>query len=660
MIAVRPETWHEANQRYLLAALAEVRLAIEAYVARLSGGDGTKHEVAPRAAENPAEARLGMPAPAALDTLCHAFGLSSFERSVLLLCAGMELDSAFADLCRAAQASPQRSAPTFSLALAALPQPHWSALTPAAPLRRWRLIEVGTGEAVTASPLRIDESVLHFLAGARHQDPRLDGLIREERPPAALTPSHKMLLQRIVRAWESSLPEVCLHLAGDDLDGKYALAARACADVRLNLSVIRAADIPASASEREALARLWEREAVFSASALLVDAEDTDALRAVTAFVADLRGPTFLATRDPVRMRNRHCIRLDVFKPGAAEQKALWEEALGRLAPAIAGKLDSLSVQFSLSRDAISATCAEVLAGCDYSQTKPDDAALADAIWQVCCARSRSRLDGLAQRIEPIATWDDIVLPEPQRSMLAQIVSQVRQRFRVYQTWGFARKSSAGLGISALFSGASGTGKSIAAEVLANELKLDLYRIDLSQVISKYIGETEKNLKRVFDAAEEGGAILLFDEADALFGKRSEVRDSHDRYANIEISYLLQRMETYRGLAILTTNLKNALDPAFLRRLRFVIQFPFPDFPDRVEIWRRVFTSVMPAAGLDPTRLARLNVPGGNIRNIALHAAFLAADAGESVRMSHLLRAARIEYAKLERPLTDSETAGWS
>ena len=178
--------------------------------------------------------------------------------------------------------------------------------------------------------------------------------------------------------------------------------------------------------------------------------------------------------------------------------------------------------------------------------------------------------------------------------------------------------------------------------------------------MSKYIGETEKNLRRVFDAAEEGGAILLFDEADALFGKRSEVKDSHDRYANIEVSYLLQRMEAYRGLAILTTNMKSALDAAFLRRLRFVVQFPFPDQAQRAEIWRRIFPAETPIEGLDVAALARLNVAGGNIRNIALGAAFLAADAGRPVRMDHLLLAARTEYAKLEKPLTDAEAGGWA
>jgi SpoVK/Ycf46/Vps4 family AAA+-type ATPase len=235
----------------------------------------------------------------------------------------------------------------------------------------------------------------------------------------------------------------------------------------------------------------------------------------------------------------------------------------------------------------------------------------------------------------------------------------VRYRARVCDEWGFAEKSNRGLGLSGLFAGPSGTGKTLAAEVLANELELDLFRIDLSTVVSKYIGETEKNLRRVFDAAEEGGAILLFDEADALFGKRSEVKDSHDRYANVEISYLLQRMEAYRGLAILATNMKEALDPAFLRRLRFVVLFPFPDQAQRAEIWRRIFPAKTPTDSLDIDGLARLSISGGNIRNIALNAAFAAAGSEEPVRMPHLLGAVRLEYEKLEKPLTHTELGNW-
>jgi SpoVK/Ycf46/Vps4 family AAA+-type ATPase len=253
---------------------------------------------------------------------------------------------------------------------------------------------------------------------------------------------------------------------------------------------------------------------------------------------------------------------------------------------------------------------------------------LGAALWQASRAQARPQLDDLAQRIEPKAVWDDLVVPPAPRWVLQQIAVQVRERYTVYQDWGFAARSDRGLGITALFAGVSGTGKTLAAEVLARHLGLDLYRIDLATVVSKYIGETEKNLRRVFDAAEAGGAILLFDEADALFGKRSEVKDSHDRFANIEISYLLQRMEAYSGLAILTTNLKDALDLAFQRRLRFVVDFAFPDARLRADIWRGVFPAGTPTEGLEPERLAQLNLAGGGIHNVALSAAFLAADEG--------------------------------
>jgi len=240
--------------------------------------------------------------------------------------------------------------------------------------------------------------------------------------------------------------------------------------------------------------------------------------------------------------------------------------------------------------------------------------------------------------------------------LLHQITDQVAQRNRVYEDWGFRERMNRGLGINALFAGESGTGKTMAAEVIANALELDLYRIDLSAVVSKYIGETEKNLRKLFDTAEDSGAILFFDEADALFGKRSEVKDSHDRFANIEINYLLQRMESYRGLAILATNMKSALDKAFMRRLRFIVDFPFPGVEQRKEIWSKVFTANTPVdEGLDLSRLAKFNLTGGNIHNVALNAAFLAAQEDGVVSMPLLLNATRTEFKKLERPAKESD-----
>jgi ATP-dependent 26S proteasome regulatory subunit len=659
------DNWAEANQRHLVAALAAVRAALDGHGARVAGE--TQPDESLVAAQQSLQQIEVVPAPfasvvpMALDTLCAAFGLSPFERDVLLLCAGMELDASFAAACAAAQGDARRAYPTFGLALAALPGAHWDALSPAAPLRRWRLIEVMPGgEALTNSQLRIDERVLHYLTGVGYLDDRLRGLVEPVAQPRELPPTQAAQAERIAEFWngakETSVWPI-IFLGGNDPAGKRAVAAAACAALGLGLHLIRAADVPQSAAEREALARLWEREAVLQQSALLLDQEEHESTHAVRSFES-LLGPDCMLMvmgGELSRPPERPVFRLDVNKPSAAEQRALWQEALGPLAPLLNGQLDPLIAQFNLSADLIQSVSLQTR----EAGVHAGEALSAATLWEACRIQARPRLDDLAQRIEPSATWDDLVLPEPQLRTLRDIAVHVRQRTKVYEAWGFAAKGARGLGISALFAGASGTGKTMAAEVLAGELRLDLYRIDLSQVVSKYIGETEKNLRRVFDAAEEGGAVLLFDEADALFGKRSEVKDSHDRYANIEVSYLLQRMEAYRGLAILTTNLKAALDTAFLRRLRFVVQFPFPDAAQRAEIWRRIFPRQTPTAGLEITKLARLNVAGGNIRNIALQAAFLAADGDQPVTMAHLLRAARSEYDKLEKPLTETEIAGW-
>ena len=646
-------TWSDANQRYLSAALAVLRHTLER---RVSGARDRQERDADMgvAGESLDQAKQGLSSPAALEIVSATFGLTAFERDTLLLCAAMELESSFAGLCAQAQGDPQRPYPTFSLAVAALPNAHWSALAPTAPLRRWRLIDVQAGPSLMLSPLRIDERILHFLAGVQHVDERLIGVIEPVVFRDELTPSHRSVVERIAAAWthraQGGRPSV-IQLCGDEPAGKRAIAAAACAAVGLHLNAIASYALPHTAGELDLLIRLCEREAALQGGALLLDcdeAEAVDTARAsvLTRFLESLACPLIVSTRERRRVRLRPSIAFDVGRPTTDEQRAIWKQALGGQAAAWNGQLNAVVSQFDLNAEHIRAVCSHT--------------ASPDSLWEACRVQVRPRLDELAQRIEASAGWADVVLPATPMSVLREIAMHVRHRTAVYERWGFAAKGSRGLGISALFAGPSGTGKTMAAEVLANDLRLDLYRIDLSQVVSKYIGETEKNLRRVFDAAEEGGAILLFDEADALFGKRSEVRDSHDRYANIEVSYLLQRMESYRGLAILTTNRKDALDSAFLRRIRFVVQFPFPDCAHRAEIWRRIFPAQAPTDSLDMDKLARLNVAGGNIRNIALNAAFLAAEAGVAIRMSHLLHAARSEYAKLEKPLTETEIGAWT
>jgi SpoVK/Ycf46/Vps4 family AAA+-type ATPase len=354
----------------------------------------------------------------------------------------------------------------------------------------------------------------------------------------------------------------------------------------------------------------------------------------------------------------RPMVSFDIHNPTRQEQTHLWEGHLQPFTPELNGVIPGLINQFDLSTHQIRSACLQGKSGLETDANA--NQILHQALWTACRVQARPQLDDLAQRLTPREGWDDLVLPEVQKQILQDIVVHVRQRSQVYHTWGFADKTSQGLGISALFAGISGTGKTMAAGVLAQTLNLDLYRIDLSAVVSKYIGETEKNLRRIFDAAESGGIVLLFDEADALFGKRSDVKDSHDRYANMEVSYLLQRMEAYRGLAILTTNLKDAIDTAFLRRIRFIVRFPFPDIEQRQQIWQQVFPPSVPTQGLNYSQLAKLNVAGGIIRNIALGAAFLAADAGQPVTMDLLLSAAQREFAKLERALPPAEVKGWT
>jgi hypothetical protein len=400
---------------------------------------------------------------------------------------------------------------------------------------------------------------------------------------------------------------------------------------------------------------------MLSGALLLIqtdEIEGTEASRHLGAFLDQLRVPVALEIREGSPMEQVEGFRIDLPTLIDRDRKALWMESLGPLAGRMNGALDRIVECFLFDVSAIRL----VAAMATEAAVEPSgfEVEVDRLTWQLCRAQARRSMESLAHRIDSGARWEDLVLPETQVETIRQIVAQVRQRSLVHGRWGFSEKYSRGLGVTALFAGGSGTGKTMAAEVISGELERDLYHIDLASVVSKYIGETEKNLRKIFDAAEESGAVLLFDEADALFGKRSEIRDSHDRYANLEISYLLQRMESYHGVAILTTNMKHALDHAFVRRIRFIVPFPMPDPAHRRRIWQRVFPPQAPLGVLDYDRLAQLNVPGGIIRNIATHAAFLAAEEGTTITMNQILRAARVEYAKIERPLTSAETGGWA
>ena len=615
--------------------------------------------------------------PTALVLLGNRFGLTAFERSVLLLCAAMELDTRTASLCARAQGDPSKPYPTFALALTLFDDPAWDVLSPERPLRYWRLIEINQpgAQPLTASALRADERIVNYIKGLNYLDDRLTPLLAPVTGAGeALPPSQQQQADTIVmhlRTAAHGLPVI--HLLGADMASKRLVAKRAAHMLGLTVYRLSADVLPTAWGELETLSRLYQRESILLPIALYLDAQDSDKeLPAVNRFLAKMSGLVFLDTRESWSQLGRDALLLDIAKPSLAEQTDAWQQALGEKAgsaPALLAGQFSLTVpdiqriaKIASKAAAFITTSAHTadstIGAADTASagTSGDEQPLLKQVWDACLMAARPRLDTLAQRLDVKAqTWDDLVLPETEKKLLRQIMDQVGQRHLVYERWGFNRRMSRGLGISALFAGESGTGKTLAAEVIAHELKLNLYRIDLSQVVSKYIGETEKNLRKLFDAAEDGGTILFFDEADALFGKRSEVKDSHDRYANIEINYLLQRMEAYRGLAILATNMKSALDTAFIRRLRFIVNFPFPGVSERKRIWERAFPKETKKENLDYERLARFNLTGGSIQNIAINAAFLAASAGSSVTMPLILEASRGEFRKLEKPVNEAE-----
>jgi len=607
--------------------------------------------------------------PPALHILADRFGLSRFERDVLLLCAAIELDTSIASLCNLAQGSSNRSYPTFALALALFEEPAWEALSPERPLRYWRLVEINQpgAQALTTSALRADERIVNYLKGLNYIDDRLTPFLVSLNPfgdgqslPESQQNSTATILHELEARKEASRLPV-IQLPGSDSASKQLIAWHAASTLGLHLYRLPAEWLPGNPTELDTLARFVNRESALLPVAFYVDSGELDKPGTETPesnrssllqrFLTRSNCLIFLDTRDVRNFTTTETITVDVGKPTRSEQQRAWNEALGDTAGDSPG---SLAGQFNLGLAEIY-QIAKMTSASATATTSGDQRTLHERLWDECLTTTRPRLDELAQRLDAKATWPDLVLPQQEMNLLHQIAAQVSQRAKVYEEWGFSKKMNRGLGISALFTGDSGTGKTMAAEVIANDLRLNLYRIDLSAVVSKYIGETEKNLRRLFDAAEDGGAILFFDEADALFGKRSEVKDSHDRYANIEINYLLQRLEAYRGLAILATNMKNALDAAFTRRLRFIVNFPFPGIGERREIWRDVFPPETLTVGLDLDRLSRLNLTGGNIHNVALNAAFLAAKTNQPVTMPLIFEAARAEFGKLERLVSEAD-----
>ncbi len=600
--------------------------------------------------------------PPAIEVLCQLFGLNGFERDVLLLAAAAEMDSAFGRLYAYAQDDVNLRHTTLQLATALLCRTAGECrqarryLAPDAALRRFQLVQCAGSGPVALRAIATDDRVTDYLDGFNRLDERASELVRPV-PALPLAPSQESraagvfeLLGPLTRRtrWAG------VNLFGPRGSGRVALADALAGRLGLRLYRVDPSRLPAAGAERGQALRLLAREAILAQLALYVESDESEETSTGGAF-ADFVDwiPVFFIAGSRTRLRStRELLAVPMAPLDPDSRKVMWQRALNGAGPQLAAGTDAFVEQFEFGPEMV---IQAVSAAAVKARLRGDATIDTGDLWEACREQSSWELRQLAHQIRPVYTWQDIVVPDEVRRQLLEIAAQVTHRTRVYREWGFGTKLARGRGVSALFSGVSGTGKTMAAEILANDLNLDLYGVDLAGVVSKYIGETEKNLRRIFDAAERSGAILFFDEADALFGKRTEVKDSHDRFANIEINYLLQRMEEYRGLSILATNRKSDVDRAFLRRIRFLVDFPFPEAEQRLLIWQRVFPAEMPLGTLDYDMLSRMEIAGGNIRNIALSAAFLAAAGPEPVGMPHLVLAARREYTKMDKMLSDAE-----
>ena len=630
------------------------------------------------------------------------FGLEPFEQAAILTALAPELDLAYANLYAYAQDDVTRKFATVDLVLAL-----WCPDLPArlrarqrlaadAPLRQELLLAVDDGGNPAASlltrPLVLDTRIAAFLLGSDRPDPVLgDALLAVAPSP---TPAGEALPSEVA----THLERLTRHALGDDSDGAGSthspLALRAPHAGKGSRSVVvwlRGPEGQAKRATAEGLAAtLGRRLLVVDCPTLM--AGHADSTLAITRTLREARlqgGIVYWAGADALAPKREESlpelggnllrplagwpgcalfdirsvgvphlnggplvVDLDFPSPGNEQRHALWEEALAGHALAADVDLGLLTGAFRLTGDQISGAAESAAQAAAWHAHGGVNAPIAMRDL-VAASRDHSNqgLGMLARKIIPRYTWHDLVLPSDRLAQLHEMCSGVRFAPIVFEQWGFDRKLSSGKGVNVLFAGAPGTGKTMAAEVLATDLGLDLYKIDLSALVSKYIGETEKNLEKIFREGHTSNAILFFDEADSIFGKRSEVKDSHDRYANMEISYLLQRMEEYDGIVILATNLRKNMDEAFVRRMRGAIEFPMPEEVDRLEIWRRTFPVEAP---LDPHAdlafLARaFKFSGGNIKNIVLEAAFLAAQAGTMITMTHLVHATRREHQKTGR-----------
>jgi len=630
--------------------------------------------------------------------LAQIFGLNTFEERAMLICLAPELDSKFGRLYAYLQDDVMRKHPSVELTMklcCATPQERLQArraFSQQAPLFRAHLLRYSDGDEtpLPARSLKLDEMITGHLLGAGGESREIAaccGLIvtpvdlRKLRWPESLT-------GRLVEAAKEHLERGALpprrmiyHLRGPGGTGRKSLAAGVCHALGVKLLDVDVAELLLRANDFEESLRRILREGLLQPAAVFLDhfdhllgdePKEVSRRRSLVRAIDDFSWLTFIATEagwEPQGLfKDSFFARVELPAPDLKRRAELWLD-LTAGQEGVAPDIDwgDLAARFRLTpgqmRDALIAARNQALLRGAQPTSQTAQSAIPsitlDDLLIGCRLQSNQKLGALARKLSPLKGWEDITLPEHALEQLREICAHVKYRRTVYDDWGFGNKQTLGKGLCVLFFGLSGTGKTLAVEVMARELRLEAFKIDLSTVVSKYIGETEKNLSKVFQEAETSNAILFFDEADALFGKRSEVKDAHDRYANIEINYLLQRMEEFDGLVILATNLRKNIDEAFFRRMHFAVEFPMPDESHRYRIWKQHLPESAPVAGdIDFDFLSkRINLAGGNIKNVVVNAAFLAAENSGVIHMKHFLRAISREYEKIGRLCTEADFA---
>jgi predicted nucleic acid-binding protein len=571
---------------------------------------------------------------APMEWLAARLGLTALEVDLLWLFACVELDPGVA---RLAQVFGSAACPDLSVQIAQrLVALEGSQLDS---LERFGLVEVVSDPRIPhhRRPIRINDRVIEVVRGELRLDPELTGVgVLHGRVDATRDP-----VAAIVRAIESRPAPLILAIGPDGAGRATSIAGAAGA---LGLGTLR---VQTSALAREPVKLDRQLRAVIREACLFdvlpmfeeLDGDRQHPARAsVEHAMRSFTGPVLATAREPVAWRDRPVVIHSVEKPDRAAREAVWRECLDGAQPEL---ITGVAETYQLRPGSIVAAARNALATAGNAT-----ALTAAAVHEGVRARMGDELGALATRIDWRQTWDDLVLPPDSFEQIIELVARVRHRSTVLESWGFAAKVGKGHGMAALFSGPPGTGKTMVAGLIASELGLDLYQVDLSKIVSKYIGETEKQLATLFEAAEAGHAILLFDEADSLFAKRSEVKSSNDRYANQEVNYLLQRMESFTGIALLTTNHETSIDEAFRRRLAVHVRFPMPEEEQREHLWATMIPSSAPiVANLEMARLAReFEMSGGYIKNAVLRAAYLAAEEGGAITMGHLWKSARAEY----------------